>query len=301
MIQAAGLLVALTTSVAAQSDYPNRPVRLIIPFPPGGSNDVVGRMIGTQLSEQLGKQVIVDNRAGAGGVVGTEIATKAPPDGYTLGVISLAHAVNPWLYKLPYDPIKAFTPIGIMGTGPNVLAVHPSLPVKTTKDLIALAKSKPGELQYASAGIGSFQHLGSELFKLDRQGRHPARAVQGRRAGDDRRARRPHQDHDVVAGSDHAAHQVRQAAGARHRRHEAQRRAARRADHRRGRCPATRPKTGGASSRRPARRRRSSKRLHDALVGGAEFRGRHQAILQRRRVSGENVAGGVRQVSWSAK
>ena len=166
MIQAAGLLVALTTSVAAQSDYPNRPVRLIIPFPPGGSNDVVGRMIGTQLSEQLGKQVIVDNRAGAGGVVGTEIVTKAPPDGYTLGVISLAHAVNPWLYKLPYDPIKAVTPIGIMGTGPNVLVVHPSLPVKSTQELIALAKSKPGELQYASAGIGSFQHLGSELFKL---------------------------------------------------------------------------------------------------------------------------------------
>ena len=166
MIQAAGLLVALTTSVAAQSDYPNRPVRLIIPFPPGGSNDVVGRMIGTQLSEQLGKQVIVDNRAGAGGVVGTEIVTKAAPDGYTLGVISLAHAVNPWLYKLPYDPIKAVTPIGIMGSGPNVLVVHPSLPVKTTKELIALAKSKPGDLQYASAGIGSFQHLGSELFKL---------------------------------------------------------------------------------------------------------------------------------------
>ena len=141
-------------------------MRLIIPFPPGGSNDVVGRMIGTQLSEQLGKQVIVDNRAGAGGVVGTEIVTKAAPDGYTLGVISLAHAVNPWLYKLPYDPIKAFTPIGIMGTGPNVLVVHPSLPVKTTQELIALAKSKPGELQYASAGIGSFQHLGSELFKL---------------------------------------------------------------------------------------------------------------------------------------
>jgi tripartite-type tricarboxylate transporter receptor subunit TctC len=166
MIQAAGLLVALTTSVAAQSDYPNRPVRLIIPFPPGGSNDVVGRMIGTQLGEQLGKQVIVDNRAGAGGVVGTEIVTKAPPDGYTLGVISLAHAVNPWLYKLPYDPIKSVTPVGIMGSGPNVLVVHPSLPVKTTKELIALAKSKPGDLQYASAGIGSFQHLGSELFKL---------------------------------------------------------------------------------------------------------------------------------------
>ena len=106
LLTVAGLLVACTTMAAAQADYPNRPVRLIIPFPPGGSNDVVGRMIATQLSEQLGKQVVVDNRAGAGGVIGTEIAAKAAPDGYTILVISLAHAVNPWLYKLPYDPSR---------------------------------------------------------------------------------------------------------------------------------------------------------------------------------------------------
>ena len=166
-LAAAGLLLALAAPALAQSDYPNRPVRLIIPFPPGGSNDVVGRMIGTSLSEKLGKQVVIDNRAGAGGVVGTEIASKTPPDGYTLLVISLAHAVNPWLYKLPYDPIKDFVPIGIMGSGPNVVVVHPSLPVNSIKDLIALAKKQPGELQYASAGIGSFQHLGGELFKLE--------------------------------------------------------------------------------------------------------------------------------------
>ena len=167
LLQAAGLLVACTTMAAAQADYPNRPVRLIIPFPPGGSNDVVGRMIGTQLSQQLGKQVIVDNRGGAGGVIGTEIAAHAPPDGYTILVISLAHAVNPWLYKLPYDPIKGFVPIGIMGTGPNVVVVHPDLPVHSIKELVALAKQKPGDLQYASAGVGSFQHLGAELFKLE--------------------------------------------------------------------------------------------------------------------------------------
>ena len=166
-LAAAGVLLALAAPATAQSDYPNRPVRLIIPFPPGGSNDVVGRMIGTQLSDKLGKQVIIDNRAGAGGVVGTEIASKAPADGYTLLVISLAHAVNPWLYKLPYDPIKDFAPIGVMGSGPNVVVVHPSLPVNSIKDLIALAKKQPGELQYASAGIGSFQHLGGELFKLE--------------------------------------------------------------------------------------------------------------------------------------
>ncbi len=165
LIQAAGLLIALTTTVAAQSDYPNRPVRLIIPFPPGGSNDVVGRMIATQMSEKLGKQVVVDNRGGAGGVIGTEMVSKAPADGYTLGVISIAHSVNPWLYKLSYDPIKSFEPIGLMATGTNVLVVHPSLPARSVKELIALAKKE--ELQYASAGIASFQHLGTELFKLE--------------------------------------------------------------------------------------------------------------------------------------
>src|SRR5215208_271099 len=164
----AGLLLALATAVAAQ-DYPTKPVRLIIPFPPGGSNDVVGRMIATHLGEHLGKQVVVDNRSGAGGVIGTEIAANAAPDGYTLLIISSAHAYNPWLYKLSYDPIKSFAPIGILASGPNVLAINPSLPVNSVKELVALAKQKPGDLQYASAGVGSFQHLGAELFKLEAQ------------------------------------------------------------------------------------------------------------------------------------
>jgi tripartite-type tricarboxylate transporter receptor subunit TctC len=165
LLGAAGLVLALTAPVSAD-DYPTKPVRLIIPFPPGGSNDVVGRVIAQHLGEGLGKQVIVDNRGGAGGVIGTEAASHAAPDGYTIVVVSLAHAVNPWLYKLPYDPIKAFTPIGVMAKGPNVLSVNPELPVNSVKELIALAKSKPGDLQYASAGVGSFQHLGAELFKL---------------------------------------------------------------------------------------------------------------------------------------
>jgi tripartite-type tricarboxylate transporter receptor subunit TctC len=166
LLKVAGLLLALTTALAAQ-EYPNKPVRLIIPFPPGGSNDVVGRLIATHLSERLGKQVVVDNRgAGAGGVVGSEVAANAPHDGYTLLIISLAHAVNPWLYKLPYDPIKAFTPVAILASGPNVLVVNPGLPVNSVKELLAAAKEKPGQLQYASAGVGSFQHLGGELFKL---------------------------------------------------------------------------------------------------------------------------------------
>ena len=166
LLKAAGLLLALTTVAAAQ-DYPNKPVRLIIPFPPGGSNDVVGRVFATKLAERLGKQVIVDNRgAGAGGIVGTEVTHNSPADGYTIQIISLAHAVNPWLYKLPYDPIKDFTPIAMLGSGPVVLVVNPELPVKSVKELVDTAKQQPGKLQYASAGIGSFQHLSGELFKL---------------------------------------------------------------------------------------------------------------------------------------
>jgi tripartite-type tricarboxylate transporter receptor subunit TctC len=161
---ALAVLFALTAPAAAE--YPDRPVRLIIPFPPGGSNDVVGRLVANSLSEKLGHKVYVDNRGGAGGVLGTEAAAAAAPDGYTLLIISIAHAVNPALYKLNYDPIKSFTPISILATGPNVLVVNPQLPVKDVKELLALAKEKPGALDYASAGVGSFQHLGGELFKL---------------------------------------------------------------------------------------------------------------------------------------
>jgi tripartite-type tricarboxylate transporter receptor subunit TctC len=169
VLAAACLVLAGTgfgTGLAAAQNYPSRPVRLIIPFPPGGSNDVVGRLIAIKLGDRLGKQVVVDNRSGAGGVIGTEAVAKAPPDGYTLLVVSLAHAVNPWLYKLNYDPIKDFAPVGLLAKGANVLVVSPSLPVHSVAELIALAKKQPGDLQYASAGIGSFQHLGSELFKL---------------------------------------------------------------------------------------------------------------------------------------
>jgi tripartite-type tricarboxylate transporter receptor subunit TctC len=164
---AAALCLALAAGAAA-ADYPDRPIRLIIPFPPGGSNDVVGRLIAKTLSEKIGQQVFVDNRGGAGGLIGTEALAKSTPDGYTLGIVSIAHAVNPALHDpLPYDPLKSFEPISILATGPNVLVVNPDLPVHSVKELIALAKQKPGELNYASAGIGSFQHLGGELFKLE--------------------------------------------------------------------------------------------------------------------------------------
>src|ERR1051325_7328875 len=160
-------LVLAAPAARAADAYPSRPIHLVIPFPPGGSNDVVGRVFAQAIGDKIGQTLVVENRSGAGGVLGTEIASKAAPHAYTLLVISLAHAVNPWLYKLNYDPIKAFVPIGIMASGTNVLVVNPTLGVKSVKDLVALARQKPGDLNYASAGIGSFQHLGGELFKLD--------------------------------------------------------------------------------------------------------------------------------------
>jgi tripartite-type tricarboxylate transporter receptor subunit TctC len=165
LLKAVALFIALTGAAAAQ-DYPAKPVRLIVPFPPGAINDTIGRMIASGLSARLGKQFVVDNRAGAGGVIGSELAANAPKDGYTLLIVSLVNAVNPWLYKLPYDPIGSFAPIAAIASAPNVLAVHPDLPVKSVQELIALAKAKPGQVQYASGGVGSFQHLGGELFKL---------------------------------------------------------------------------------------------------------------------------------------
>lgn len=154
-----------SAALAAAQTYPAKPIRLIIPFPPGGSNDIVGRLIASQLSERLGKQVVVDNRAGAGGVVGTESAAKSPADGYTLLIVSAAHVINASLYTLPYEHEKAFVPVAKLGGGPNVLTVHPSVPVGSVKELIALMKRKPGQLIISSAGVGTFQHLGSELFK----------------------------------------------------------------------------------------------------------------------------------------
>ena len=167
-----GLLLTLSlgaplpSAFAAADAYPSKPVRLVIPFPPGGSNDIVGRLIGAKLTERLGKQVIVDNRGGAGGVIGSEQVAKSEPDGYTLLIVSAAYAFNPSLYKLPFDLEKSFVPVAKLGSGPNSLVVHPGVPATSVKELIALAKKEPGKLVCASAGVGSFQHLGSELFRM---------------------------------------------------------------------------------------------------------------------------------------
>jgi tripartite-type tricarboxylate transporter receptor subunit TctC len=161
---AACIAVALPLAAAAQG-YPTKPVRLVIPFPPGGSNDVVGRMIAGQLSTRLAQPVVVENQGGAGGLIAMEMAAKAAPDGYTLLLVSVAYAFVPAIYKLSFDPAIAYAPVAMLGSGPVVVAVTSKLPVNSVPELIAMAKASPGKLNYASAGVGSFQHLASELFK----------------------------------------------------------------------------------------------------------------------------------------
>jgi tripartite-type tricarboxylate transporter receptor subunit TctC len=158
------VLLACAANAHAQQ-YPSKPVRIVSPFPPGGGNDALCRLFAPRLAEQLKQQVIVDNRAGANGIVGTEVAARAAPDGYTIILIPSGHAVNASLYKkLPFDSIRDFTPITLVASSPLVLAVHPSLPVKNVKGLIAFAKGRPGELTYVSSGVGSSGHLGGALF-----------------------------------------------------------------------------------------------------------------------------------------
>jgi tripartite-type tricarboxylate transporter receptor subunit TctC len=159
-------MLALYSGMAQGQTYPTKAVRLIIPFPPGGSNDIVGRFIATKLGERLGKQVVADNRGGAGGLIGTEAAAKSEPDGYTLLIISSAYAINTSLHKLPYDPAKAFTPVAKLATGPSALTVFPGVPANSVKELTGLAKEKPGQLNFAASGVGTFQHLATELFKM---------------------------------------------------------------------------------------------------------------------------------------
>lgn len=165
-----GLAAALALGAPAAAlgqNFPERPVRLVLSFgAPGGMPDTIGRLIGPKLSEQWGRQLVIDPRMGAGGIVGTEIAAKAAPDGYTLVIVSPAHAINPSLRrKLPYDPVKDFTPITQLVENPNILAINPKVAARNVQELIALARSKPGALAYGSAGVGSSQHLSGELFK----------------------------------------------------------------------------------------------------------------------------------------
>jgi len=161
------LFVAVATfSTAMAQDYPQRPVRMVVGFPPGGAADILGRISAQQLTERLGQQVVVDNRGGAGGLVATEIATRGAPDGYTLLFTSIPHVINPHLYKkVHYDAIRDFTSVVQFVTVPLMMAANPSLPAKSVKELIAYAKAQPGKLNYASGGSGASSHLAMELFK----------------------------------------------------------------------------------------------------------------------------------------
>lgn len=157
-------LTSIATGARAQS-YPGHPVRIISAFSAGGSNDVIARIISPKLTELLGQQFIVENRPGAGGIVGTEIAARAAPDGYTLTIATVAtHAIDVVIHKPPYDPVKDFAPIGMIGSSPYIVIVHPSLPVRNIKQLIALAKSRPGQIEFGSGGVGTPGHLAGEML-----------------------------------------------------------------------------------------------------------------------------------------
>ena len=163
---AALLLVA--PAAAMSQAYPAKPIRFVIPFPPGGSTDLVGRIIGQQWTQLMGQQVVIDNRGGAGGTIGVENVARSAPDGYSLVLGHIGtFGVGPSLYsKLPYDPVRDFAPIGLFGGVSNLLVVHPSLPASSAKALVAIARSRPGQLNYGSAGVGSASHLQMEFFKL---------------------------------------------------------------------------------------------------------------------------------------
>jgi tripartite-type tricarboxylate transporter receptor subunit TctC len=160
----AALLATAALAAHAQS-FPSKPVKIIVPFGPGGFTDVAARILQKELAPAIGQPVIIENRPGAGSTIGTDAVAKAAPDGYTLAMVSTAHVISPHIYKsMPFDPIKDYTPVMRLAEGPYVLAVHPSLPVKNVAELLALAKAKPGEIDYASSGNGSSQHLVGALF-----------------------------------------------------------------------------------------------------------------------------------------
>jgi tripartite-type tricarboxylate transporter receptor subunit TctC len=159
------LTLALATSVAMGSGYPDKPVRLVVPFAPGGGTDLIARTLGNGMSKELGQQVLIDNKPGAGTIIGTDSVAKSPADGYSIVIATFAHAVNPSMVpKLPFDTSKAFAPITLIAKGPNVLVVRAESPFKSVKDVIAAAKAKPGQLSYASQGNGTSAHLAGEMF-----------------------------------------------------------------------------------------------------------------------------------------
>ena len=162
LLLASGILI----SIASAAEYPARPIRVVIPWPPGGSTDIVGRILAADLTARFKQQVLIDNRAGAASIVGLQFATAQPPDGYTLMMTSTAYGFLIDKPKVPVDLVNSFAPVALIGFGESAIIVHPSLPVKTVKDLIDLARKRPGEILYSSSGIGGFPHMNTELFTL---------------------------------------------------------------------------------------------------------------------------------------
>ena len=165
LVIALAALALAAQAAHAQDKYPVKVVRIVLPFAPGGGADIAARTVAQKLTERLGQQFVVENRPGGGGNLGTEFVAKSAPDGYTLLVVSSSYGANPSLYKLSFNPITGFEPVTLISQQPFIAVVHPSLPVKTIKELIALAKAKPGELSFASSGAGGIQHLALEYFK----------------------------------------------------------------------------------------------------------------------------------------
>jgi len=160
------LLLVLYTTLAFAQDYPNKPIRMIVAYPAGGANDIVARAIGQELAQDLGQPVVIENKSGAAGTIGADAAAKSPPDGYTLFMAAGAHTLAPSLYaKLPYDIVSDFQPVSLAATGTYLLVVHPSVPVKSVKELIELAKAQPGALNFASSGVGAPPHLAGVMFQ----------------------------------------------------------------------------------------------------------------------------------------
>ena len=163
---AIGIQISCAQTDSPAAKYPARAIRFIVPFPPGAANDLIARAVGQRLAERLAQPIVIDNRGGGGGTLGTALAARAAPDGYTIVLVPATHAINVTLYaKPPYDAVKDFAPVALIATGPYLLAVNPALPARTVKELIALAKSRPGQFNYGSAGTGNATHLIGELMK----------------------------------------------------------------------------------------------------------------------------------------
>ena len=160
-------LVVTAGAASAQQDYPTKPIRLIVGVAPGGATEILARAVGTKMGENLRQQVIIDNRPGANHIIGGELTAKAPPDGYTIQMIPEGFVINPSIYaKLPFDPLRDFSAIAIVAQVPNVLVIHPSIPARTLKDFIALARARPGQMNYGTSGVGAPSHMSAELLKI---------------------------------------------------------------------------------------------------------------------------------------